>query len=173
MAAKTTPLDKTVAKEYANRLYKRNQALGDNVSTSQLAETKGALDWAMALNQGDVQLMSFYAEYISENDPNRALALRQSLQENMPSMKNALLLARLATRLGLDNTDTQRRQSLFAMAFSALEQAKSYDPQSPVVLESYAEYYRETGQPGKGGAVIERNEGIATVVAALYKDGTI
>ncbi|MGA2678373.1 MAG: hypothetical protein ABSF37_03615 [Sedimentisphaerales bacterium] len=155
MAAKTTPLDKTIAKEYANRLYKRNQALGDNVSTSQLAETKGALDWAMALNQGDVQLMSFYAEYISENDPNRALALRQSLQENMPSMKNALLLARLATRLGLDNTDTQRRQALLAMAFSALEQAKSYDPQSPVVLESYAEYYRQTGQPEKAEQLLK------------------
>jgi len=158
MASKTTPLDKTVAKEYANRLYKRNQALGDNVSTSQLAETKGALDWAMALNQGDVQLMSFYAEYISENDPNRALALRQSLQENMPSMKNALLLARLATRLGLDNTDTQRRQALFAMAFSALEQAKSYDPQSPVVLESYAEYYRQTGQPEKAEQLLKETK---------------
>lgn len=155
MASKTTPLDKTIAKEYANRLYKRNQALGNNVSTSQLAETKGALDWAMALNQGDVQLMSFYAEYISENDPNRALALRQSLQENMPSMKNALLLARLATRLGLDNTDTQRRQALFAMASSALEQAKSYDPQSPVVLESYAEYYRQTGQPEKAEQLLK------------------
>ncbi|MGD0571499.1 MAG: tetratricopeptide repeat protein [Sedimentisphaerales bacterium] len=158
MAAKTTPLDKTVAKEYASRLYKRNQALGDNVSTAQLAETKGALDWAMSLNQGDVQLMSFYAEYISENDPNRALALRQSLQENMPSMKNALLLARLATRLGLDNTDPQRRQSLFAMASSALEQAKSYDPQSPVVLESYAEYYRETGQPEKAEQLLKETK---------------
>ncbi len=155
MASKTTPLDKTIAKEYASRLYKRNQALGDNVSTSQLAETKGALDWAMALNQGDVQLMSFYAEYISENDPNRALALRQSLQENMPSMTNALLLARLATRLGLDNTDTQRRQALLAMAFSALEQAKSYDPQSPLILESYAEYYRQTGQPEKAEQLLK------------------
>jgi tetratricopeptide (TPR) repeat protein len=158
MASKTTPLDKTIAKEYANRLYKRNQALGNNVSTSQLAETKGALDWAMALNQGDVQLMSFYAEYISENDPNRALALRQSLQENMPSMKNALLLARLAIRLGLDNTDTQRRQALFAMASSALEQAKSYDPQSPIVLESYAEYYRQTGQPEKAEQLLKETK---------------
>jgi tetratricopeptide (TPR) repeat protein len=158
MASKTTPLDKAIAKEYANQLYKRNQALGDNVSTAQLAETKGALDWAMSLNQGDVQLMSFYAEYISENDPNRALALRQSLQENMPSMKNALLLARLATRLGLDNTDPQRRQSLFAMASSALEQAKSYDPQSPVVLESYAEYYRQTGQPEKAEQLLKETK---------------
>jgi tetratricopeptide (TPR) repeat protein len=158
MAAKTTPLDKTVAREYANHLYKRNQALGNNVSTSQLAETRGALDWAMALNQGDVQLMSFYAEYISETDPNRALALRQSLQENMPSMKNALLLARLATRLGLDSTDTKQRQALLAMAFSALEQAKTYDPQNPAVLESYAEYYRQTGQPEKAEQLLKETK---------------
>ncbi|MGD0596241.1 MAG: tetratricopeptide repeat protein [Sedimentisphaerales bacterium] len=157
-AASTNPFDKTIARELANRLYIRNQNLGKNVSSSQLAETKGALDWAMALNPNDVQLMSFYAEYISENDPDRALALRQSLQENMPSMQNALLLARLATRLGLDSADAQRRQALLAMAASALDQAKSYDPQNPAVLESYAEYYRQTGQQDKAEKVLKETQ---------------
>ena len=157
-ASSTNPFDKTIARELASRLYARNQSLGKNVSYSQLAETKGALDWAMALNPGDVQLMSFYAEYISENDPNRALALRQSLQENMPSVKNALLLARLAMRLGLDSTDAQRRQALLAMAASALDQAKSYDPQNPAVLESYAEYYRQTDQKEKAEKVLKETQ---------------
>jgi len=157
-AANTNPFDKTITRELANRLYIRNKNLGTNVSSSQLAETKGALDWAMALNPGDVQLMSFYAEYISENDPTRALALRQSLQENMPSMQNALLLARLATRLGLDSTDAQHRQALLAMAASALDQAKSYDPQNPAVLESYAEYYRQTDQQDKAEKLLKETQ---------------
>jgi tetratricopeptide (TPR) repeat protein len=154
-ASSTNPFDKTIARELANRLYIRNQNLGKNVSSSQLAEAKGALDWAMALNPGDLQLMSFYAEYIGEDEPNRALALRQSLQENMPSMQNALLLARLATRLGLDSTDAQRRQALLAMAASALDQAKSYDPQNPAVLASYAEFYRQTGQEEKAEQLLK------------------
>ena len=154
-AASTNPLDKNIAKELANRLYIRNQNLGKNASSAQLAETKNTLDWALSLNPGDVQLMSFYAEYISETDPNLAIALRQSLQQNMPSVQNAILLARLATRLGLDSTDTQRRQSLLAMAASALAQAKDLDPQNPAVLESYANFYRETGDPKKAEELLK------------------
>ena len=154
-AANTNPLDKNIAKELANRLYIRNQNLDKNVSSAQLAETKNALDWAMSLNPGDVQLMSFYAEYISETDPNRAISLRQSLQENMPSVQNALLLARLAMRLGLDSTDAQRRQALLAMAASALEQAKTLDPQNPAVIEATVEFYRQTDQPGKAEQLLK------------------
>ena len=157
-ASSTNPFDRAIARELANRLYIRNQNLGKNVSSSQLTEAKSALDWAMALNPNDVQLMSFYAEYIGEDDPDRALALRQSLQENMPSMQNALLLAQLATRLGLDSADAQRRQALLTMAASALDQAKSYDPQNPAVLESYAEYYRLTGQQDKAEKMLKETQ---------------
>ncbi|MFH1371163.1 MAG: tetratricopeptide repeat protein [Planctomycetota bacterium] len=153
-AAGLNPFDKSISRELANRLYARNRTLGDNVSSSQLAEARAALDWAMALNPGDLGLMSFFAEYISETEPQRALALRQSLQENAPSLQNALLLARLASRLAVDNDDAQRKQALFAMAESALEQAKSYDPQNPAVLDSFSEYYRLTGQQEKASQVL-------------------
>jgi tetratricopeptide (TPR) repeat protein len=155
-AATINPMDKSIARELANRLYVRNQKLGNNVSPAQSSEARNALDWAMALNPGDLDLMSFYAEYISDSEPNRALAIRQSLQENKPSMQNALLLARLATRLGMDTTDTPRRQALLGMAANALEQAKSYDPQNPAVLESYAEYYRLTNQEEKAEQLLTK-----------------
>jgi tetratricopeptide (TPR) repeat protein len=148
-ASTINPMDKAIARELANRLNIRNQKLGSNASSAQLAEARNAIDWAMSLNPGDSDLMSFYAEYISESEPNRALALRQSLQENTPSMRNALLLARLATRLAKNNADVQRRQALFGMAEKALEQAKTYDPLNLAVLDSYAEYYRQTGQEEK------------------------
>lgn len=153
-AAGLNPFDRSIARELANRLYIRNRNLGDNVLPGQLNEARAALDWAMSLNPGDLDLTSFYAEYISETEPQQALALRQGLQENAPSLQNALLLARLAMRLATDAADTQRRQALQAMAATALEQAKSYDPQNPAVLESYAEYYRLTGQQEKAGQML-------------------
>jgi tetratricopeptide (TPR) repeat protein len=154
-AASTNPLDRNIAKELAIRLYVRNQSLGKNASSSQLTETKSILDWAMALNPGDVQLISFYAEYISETEPDRAIALRQSLQENMPSVQNALLLARLALKVGLDSADTQRHQALLAMAESALLQAQKMAPQDPAVLDMLAKYYRDTGNPAKAEELLK------------------
>ncbi len=153
-AASINPFDKTIMRELANRLYIRNRNLGDTASSVQLAEARAALDRAMALNPGDVDLLSFFAEYISDTEPQRALALRQSLQANAPSLQNALLLARLATRLATENTDEQKKQALFAMAESALEQAKSYDPQNPAVLDSYAEYYQLTGKQEKASQML-------------------
>jgi len=157
MAARTNPFDKTIARELAAQLYSRNQKLGDGVSSAQQIETRNAIDRAMALNPGDLQLMSFYAEYISESEPNRALALRQSLQQNSPSLENALLLARLATRLALDNTG-QRHRALLDMAASALDRARNYDPQNPAVLESYAEYYRMTDQQDKAEQLLKTTQ---------------
>jgi tetratricopeptide (TPR) repeat protein len=159
-AATINPFDKLIAKELANQLYLRNQKLADAVSSAQLTETKNALDWALGLNPEDTELISFYAEYISDSDPERALALRQSLQENAPSMRNALLLARMAIRLALENANAQRKQALFAMAQTALEQAKSIDPQNPSVLESYAEYYRQTGQGEKAEQMLSQQSAL-------------
>jgi tetratricopeptide (TPR) repeat protein len=154
-AASTNPLDRYIAKELVNRLYTRNVNLAKSVSSAQQAETKSALDWAMALNPGDIQLTSFYAEYISDTDPNRALALRQSLQENMPSVQNAVLLARLATKLGLDSTDPARRQTFLKMAENALNQAKAIDPQNPAVIEYAAKYYRDIGDTNKAESLVK------------------
>jgi tetratricopeptide (TPR) repeat protein len=142
----TNPMDRAISRERASRLYLRNRRLGDSVTATQLAETRTAINWAMALNPGNLDLMSFYAEYISTTEPDKALAIRQSLQQNAPSVRNALLLANLASRLATESDNRQRKEAFFAMAESALDQAKKLDPQNPAVLESYAEYYRQRGQ---------------------------
>lgn len=156
-ASTLNPWDKTIARELASRLYQRNQKLGSSVSSAQLAEARNAINVAIALNPNEVGMMSFYAEYISESNPEQALALRQSLQENSPSMQNALLLAQMATRLALDSTDPKRQEALKAMAISALEEANSIAPQNPAVLESYAEFYRRTGQQEKAEEMLTNN----------------
>ena len=155
----TNPMDRAIARERASRLYLRNHRLGDSVTAMQLTETRNAINWAMALNPGNLDLMSFYAEYISTTEPDKALAIRQSLQQNAPSVRNALLLANLASRLATESGNQQREEAFFAMAESALDQAKELDPQNPAVLESYAEYYRQRGQRDKAEQMLAGTTG--------------
>jgi len=160
-ASRLNPMDRTIAKEIAQALYRRNQQLGSSVSSAQQLEATNAVMRAVALNPNDLQLLSFYAEFISATEPNeavanKALAIRQNLQRVSPSMDNALLLARMAMRIAGEQKQKQQKDALFGMAESALEQAKSYDPQNSAVLESYGEYYRLTGQEEKAQQLLSQ-----------------
>jgi len=157
-AAALNPLDGLIAKVLANALYQRNKNLGDNVSPDQMIEARDALDRAAALNLGDLQLRSFYAEYISETEPMRALAIRQFLQKTTPSVRNAVLLGQLATRIAFQQTDTERTNALLAIAASSFEQAKAIDPQNRLMLNSYAEYYRRIGQEEKAEELLTQSQ---------------
>ncbi|MFQ6034444.1 MAG: tetratricopeptide repeat protein [Sedimentisphaerales bacterium] len=148
-ATSLNPLDGAIAKRLAAVLYLRNQKLGDNVTSEQKIETRSALERAIRLNPGDLALLSDYAEYISDTEPSKALAIRQTLQKNAPNLHNAILLGRLATKMALKETDGQRQETLFEIAQFSLEQAKKMDPHDKVMLESYAEYYRARGQEEK------------------------
>ncbi len=145
-AARMNPLDRLIAKELAQALYRRNQRLGANVTGAQEVELKSVVERAVRLNPDDVEILSFYAEFIGENEPDKAIALRQTLQRNSPSIQNALLLGRMAMRMGRQESRRERKEALLNMAGTALEQAKNYEPQNSAVLESCAEYYRLTGQ---------------------------
>ena len=157
-AAALNPLDKLIAKVLANALYQRNKKLGDNVSPDQIIEARDALDNAAALNLGDLQLRSFYAEYISETEPMRALAIRQFLQKNTPTVRNAVLLGQLATRIAFQQTNMERRNALLAIAASSFEQAKAIDPQNRFMLNSYAQYYRRIGQEEKAEQLLTQSQ---------------
>ncbi len=148
-AASLNPLDSTIAKGRALLLYERDQKLGDNVLSDQLIETRAALDRAMVLNQDDMELRSFYAEYIAPTQPLRALAIRQYLQKTAPSMENAVLLGRLATRTAVRLPNVERKEALFAIAAAAFEQARAIDPSDKTMLGYYSEYYRFRGEDQK------------------------
>lgn len=157
-AARMRPDDSVIAKFLAQALYIRNQQLGDNVSSAQLIETRTALDKAIALNPGDIQLLSFYAEYIGPTEPERALALRQRLHRRAPSLANSLLLAKMAIRVSLEQTGEESREALLDIAGSSLEQARTYDPENKDVLETYAEYYRLIGQEDKAQQLLAESD---------------
>ncbi len=148
-AASLNPLDGAIAARMAGALLLRDQKLGDNALSEQKIETRRALERAIRLNPGDLSLLSDYAEYISSTDPSKALAIRQSLQENAPSLLNAVLLGKLAIRMALNETDAAKKGVLFEIAASSLEQAKKIDPHDKAMLECYAEYYRARGQQEK------------------------
>ena len=157
-AAFLNPLDGNVAKGAANILYIRNQKLGDNVSSDQIIEARSALQKAIALNPGDVGLLSLYAEYITPTDPLGALAIRQDLQQAAPSMENALLLGQLAAEVAVKETDPARKEALFNVAGSAFEQARKINPHDKRMLYHYAEYFRTRGQDEKAKALLEESK---------------
>jgi len=156
-AAQLDPVDGAISKGYAIVLYQRDKKLGDNVTSDQLIEAKRALLNAVRLNQRDIQLQSFYAEYISGEEPERALAIRQQLQKSNPSVENALLLGRMAMRLGKGNADSQYKESITAIAGSAFAEALRIDPQSTAALNAQAEYYRQTGQEDKAVELLTKS----------------
>ena len=157
-AASLNPLDGTIAKVLANVLYQRNKRLGLNVSSDQAIEARAALQNAMTLNPGDMELLSGYAEYISPTSKQQALAIRQYLQKTAPSVKNAVLLGRLATKMALEEADAKRKDALFAIAASSFEQAIAIEPQNEAALEAYAEYYRLIGKPEEAEKLLAQDK---------------
>ena len=148
-AVSLNPLDGAIAKGLAFALYRRNEKLGSNVSSDQNIETRDALIKAMYLNPNEWQLQSFYSEYIRKDSPDKALAIRQSLQKIVPSIQNAVMLGELATEMALDESSGQRKDALLALAASSFKQAFEYDPNNKAMLYSYAKYYRAIGQDKK------------------------
>ena len=157
-AASLNPLDGSIAKGSASALYRRNQKLGDNVSTAQIAEAKDALERAVALNPNDMELLSSYTEYISPTDPLKAVAIRQNLYKIEPSLENALLLGRLAMEVAAEQADEGRKQALLAVAGSAFEQARQMNPSDRRMLYHYGEYLRTTGQGEKAKELLRESQ---------------
>ncbi|MBN2455098.1 MAG: tetratricopeptide repeat protein [Sedimentisphaerales bacterium] len=157
-ASSLNPLDAAIAKHLASALFRRNQKLGDDTSSDQVIEARTAIDRARILNPGDLELYSFYAEYISSTEPARALAIRQGLQKANPTVENALLLGKMAVRIASQNSDSQRKKALFDMALSSFEQAKAIEPDNRDVISSLAEYYRLTGQPERAEELLQQSQ---------------
>jgi len=187
-AASLNPLDGIVAKASANVLYRRNQKLGDSVSSAQIVEVRTALERAIALNPGDLALLGLYAEYIAPTEPLRAVAIRQDLQRAAPNMENALLLGQLATDVAVKETNPQLKEALFGIAVSAFEQAKKINPRDKLMLYHYAQYFRARGQNEKAKALLQESQDekllwdhyfqrgqyddARKVLEQLYKEGT-
>lgn len=157
-AASLNPLDSTIAQALAITLYQRNQKLGDSVLDGQVTEATAALERALALNPNDLNLLGFYANYISQTQPLRAVVIRQNIQKITPSVWNAVQIGKLLTKLAAEETDAERRRALFAAAAEFLEQAKKMDPDDKEMLYSYAEYYRAMGMEADAERILKESK---------------
>jgi len=148
-AMSLNPLDATVAKEMARLLYSRNLKAGTNLAPEQANEARNALQRAISLSPGDLQLRRFYADFIAEDEPLKAVAILQALQRVSPSFENSVRLGHLATQVARDERDPAKKEALFSVAGAALEEARKLKPNDDLVLHRYAEYLRAKGEDSK------------------------
>jgi tetratricopeptide (TPR) repeat protein len=157
-ASDLNPMDSLVAKGLAKALYARNSKLGASLSSEQKQETKQALEQAIRLDPRDASLLNVYVDFLSDREPEKAVALRQTIQANAPSVDNALMLGRLATQIARNEKEETKKNAFFTMAETAFEQARKLDPASRVVLETYADYFRARGQNDKAGQLLAESK---------------
>jgi tetratricopeptide (TPR) repeat protein len=122
-ASSLNPMDPLVAKTLAKVLYARNTKLGGSLSSDQRHQTRQALERAIQLDPRDPGLLNVYVDFISNSEPEKAVALRQTIQANAPSADNAVMLGELATQVALKETDPRKKKAFFTMAQTAFEQA--------------------------------------------------
>ena len=170
-ATSLNPKDGSIAKALAFALYRRDQQLGNNITSDQIAETRTAWVNAQALNPLDFQLASFYAELMDSEKPDEALALRQSLQKLSPNIENALQLGDMAVRRAFEEDNEEEKEALFALAFSAYEQARAIDPNNKIMLNRYATFYRITNQQEKAKQLLEQSGDLELLWTHYYQTG--
>ena len=137
-AASLNPLGGNIARQFALLVYRRNQNIGATATQTQKKQVRDALIRAIRLNPTEWQLQSLYAEYIAEQEPIEALAMRQSLQKQFPTIGNALLLGEMATRMLAKESDSQKKQSLAEIASSSFDKALSIDAKNKEVIQGYS-----------------------------------
>ncbi len=170
-AAALNPLDGNIARALARLLYTRNQQLGDNASEAQMAETRGAFERAVALNPNDLSLLGLYADYISDTEPMRAVAIRQDLQRADPSLENAVSLGRLALQAAENQPEQPNKEEMLAIAESAFQQARRIDPSDRQMLYYYAEYLRAAGRAEEAAKLLEQSRDEQLLWSHYYRAG--
>ncbi len=157
-AAQFNPRNGNISKILALALFRRNERLGNNVTTDQFLEAKQAIERAVGTNGNDIQLLSFYAEFISDTEPRKALAIRQRLFKDTPTVQNAVLLGNMAFNLSEDQTDPDKKQALIQIASDSYEKALELEPANQIVLVEYAEFYRATGREDEAERLISGSQ---------------
>jgi tetratricopeptide (TPR) repeat protein len=170
-AVMQNPQDGAIAKNLASLLFLRNQNLGKTVSNDQKDDLKSALDLAMRDNNGDMELFSFYAEFISDSQPDKALAIRRYLLQKYPNVSNAMLLGQMAVRRAGEVTDQKQKAALFEMAKSAFEQGKTIEPNNRQLIASIAGMYTAMGQPQLANKIIQDSNNQTLLWANYYQNG--
>ena len=148
------------AKNYASLLFKRNTALGARVTPTQQNELVQVIERAMALNPTDWQLQSVYAEVISNQTPDQAIAIRQRLLQSRPNVANAIMLGNLALRMVETERDPAKKTGLIELSGKAYIQALQIDPDNEEARAAYANYLSQTRQTREAEAFLQGDKNL-------------
>ncbi|MBN1796045.1 MAG: hypothetical protein JW804_05175 [Sedimentisphaerales bacterium] len=157
-SVKLNPFDSATVRALAVALYQRNSKLGENVTTDQFIEAKQAIARAVSLAPSDMQLLSFYAYYVRDDEPKQALSIIQRIYSYSPTAQNALRLASLAFELAQKEIDEKKKQLLLDLAEKTFEEAFQMDPSSGTTITSYAQFCRSIGQQEKAENLIKNSQ---------------
>ncbi|MFA5292057.1 MAG: tetratricopeptide repeat protein [Phycisphaerae bacterium] len=152
------PLDGNVTRNLAYMLYSRSEKLGASATIEQISETRSALELAIRANPSDFNLRSFYSQFISQTEPDRAIAISQQIQKVRPTMENSLRLGALAMRVAQQNK--AQKDVYFAIAENAYKTAYELAPDNISVLEGYSEYFRINGKPDEAEKLLASNDNL-------------
>lgn len=153
-AYELNPYDNIIPRNLAFVLYNRNVKLGNGASIDQINETRSALETAIRANPRDVDLQNFYAKYISETEPDRAIAVSQQIQKMQPTIENSIWLASLALDVADNKGSTRQKETYYEIAMDAFKKAYEMEPNDPRVLNGYAECLKTIGKPDEGEKIL-------------------
>ena len=169
-----TLTDGDIARLRAIIYYRLYRKAGANPTPEEYTRMNQTLQAAVVLNPENRELMNFYAELISDREPDRALAIRQNLMARYPSPENGRLLGSLALRL-YDIYENSRvsqavgKDFLLLTAKKALEKAREMAPNDPAVMNAWGEYLRVSGQQNLAESTLPKES--LTLVDFYLNDG--
>ncbi|MBN2589044.1 MAG: hypothetical protein JXA96_04220 [Sedimentisphaerales bacterium] len=170
-AANLNPLDSTIARKYAIALYNISQNSGSEVSTSQHNATRDAMEKAISLNQGDLELLGLYTELISASEPKKAIAIRQDILSAVPNLDNAVMLGTLAMNVANNTSNPDDKEAFLDIAGSAFEQARMMDPNDRDVLIYYTKYLRARGRDEEAKKILQESKDSILLANDLFLEG--
>ncbi len=154
------PLNSAIARNRAFLLYSRNQKLGASASADQRMEARSAIEDAIRTNPKDFKIKSFYAEYIGDTDPQRAIAICQQIQKILPSVENSLILGKLALRVAEQTKIETRKNAYISMAEDAYKKAYEFAPEDVRVLTAYSEFLGTTGKADEAEKILASQDDV-------------
>ena len=156
-AVQMNPIDPAILLQWASMLNERNRRLGTKVTPEQQQEALTSIRIARAFNPRNLDLQSYYAELISQQNPLEGLALRQRLFEIQPVPKLGILLGNMAIRIAQQTKDKDDREALVEMAGDAFRKAYELDPNDESAVNAYAEHLRRIGKNEQAVPLLESN----------------
>ena len=171
VAARLSPDSAQVAKGLAVTLYWAANRQGQRGQLA--AQIRSALERALRLDPYDPRLLGIYAEQIKDAEPLKALQVYQVLLRYEPTAQNALALAELATSVASRHGPGSPRSGLLEVARLALEHAYALEPNNPQVIQQYASYYQQIGQPEKAQQMLQNLQRTSMAWKELVAQGKL